>query len=83
MAQGTIQLLKPTVSVILIEGYTIPVDNIAFAGPVNVIPEGTSYAVPNERTVPAYRVRLKSGGHIDLHDITADGFASLLAGAAF
>ena len=65
--------LNPTVTVVLIDDITIPTDNIAYARPVN---DGDT------RTPGGYRVVLRSGGHVDL-SITADGFASLLAGAAF
>lgn len=68
-------LIEPTVSVILVNDITIPVDNVAYARPVKIA-EGTNEAW-------AYRVFLKTGGHVDLANVSADGFASLLAGAAF
>jgi hypothetical protein len=77
MAQGTIQLLSPTVTVILVEDKVIPVDNIAWAGPETV------YSPDTRTDITVLRVRLKSEGHIDLHNTSPDGFASLLAGAAF
>lgn len=83
MATGTIQLLKPAVSVILVEDHTIPVDNIAWAGPIYVTSADVAFRVRQENTTLVYRVRFKTGGHVDLRTVTADGFASLLAGAAF
>lgn len=78
MAKLHATLLEPTVKVILVNGTIIPTDNIAWAGPESTYPSG-----PGSTPTSVLRVRLKSGGHIDLTDVTSDGFASLLAGAAF
>ncbi|QWY82794.1 hypothetical protein PP641_gp054 [Arthrobacter phage SilentRX] len=68
MAQTpTITLLEPSVKVILIEDITIPVENIAYARPTDG---------------GFYKVFFKTGGHVDLR-VTADAFASALAGAPF
>lgn len=81
--QPSITLITPTVAIILVDGITIPTSNIAWAGPVDVRENGQAYFAPDDQTTPAYRVRLISGGHVDLPNVTADGFASILAGAAF
>jgi hypothetical protein len=65
------------ISFVVIGDVTIAVRDVSTGRTVSTDENG------NKLDTPAYRVFMISGGWVDLPGVTADGFASLLAGAAF
>lgn len=83
MAQAPTLTITEPISFIIVNDITMNTRDISCARPVHVDANGTTHRAANDSTTEAYRVFFISGGWADLEGITADGFASLLAGAAF
>ena len=71
------------ISFIIVGDVTIATRDVSTARTVHVDRQGIMRQAAAEDTKQVYRVFMISGGWVDLEGITADGFASLLAGAAF
>jgi hypothetical protein len=71
------------ISFIIVGDIIIATRDVSTARTVHIDQNGHIRPTAQEGTRQAYRVWFISGGWVDLDGITADGFASLLTGAAF